>query len=198
MKLPHWIKHEPLWAMLTIALRFFGVSIDRILTRGRATVCSLLAVPVRFLAKRFCDKQTARIASALMLLSTVQYQAFTLLYFKQICAIMLVCFLFVRIAQGKTRQLIISVAALTLLHGSTTVVFGSIVGLRIIISIIQKRTFPRKLIVSLIVGLVIGILIYGPYIRVLINDYIHPLISTDFGRSYSGIFLSLTEFRRFE
>lgn len=190
---PAWIRHEPLWGIISILVSKWWISIDIFLTfwLGFFSIAGWMLV---FLVTKKYSKQTAIIAMILFRISIIQYHVFELSYFKQVIAIDLLLILLYLRDNKKYRYTIPFLTALILLHRSTTMYLWATSFVYLILHYSTTKKIDTSLIIVWLISGWIWLSLYGTLFPRLILIFFQPLITTIGWTGEQGDFFSVREF----
>jgi hypothetical protein len=178
--LPTWIKHEPLWGLMSALVAKLWVGIDYQLWWGFIA----LSVGVYLVSLRR-KLSYGHFLVMLFLFSAVQYELFSYHYYKQLLGIGMMFLLFAFYTKSQWRRVAITVFFLVLLHRHTAVVALLIVSLDVLWG---KKDYKKLLYVVLPAGL--GVLLYGGLIERVVTQFVKPLLTTAWWSWQAWDFLS--------
>lgn len=201
--LPWRIKHEPLWAIVTVFLVDWGMSLDRRLTRWVVFFHIILWWVLWFFLLFVIDNKTmTHYQSAVLIvlvfmcyhISVIQYEFFYLLYMKQLIASILMFLFFMCFFNKQYIVLTVIWVTILFLHRHTALVSFFSVGLFSVYQMIRDRFFDIKIVFSLLIGVWWWLLLYWHQFANLIWMNIVVLFSTIGGQWLQGTFFSVGEY----
>lgn len=196
-ELPNWIKHEPLRGTFSVIVTQSWVSLDWLLTLGFALISILVAWLIFLLGRRY-DLRVWILSASLFLVWIVPYQAFVLLYFKQILGIILILACILLFEKKKYFIALPFLIALVLIHRNATLYFYAMIFFFMTFELLIHRRIDKFLFAIVAGSGVIGLILYGPLLQKLVLEFITPLLTTYGAQGYQGVFFSLNEFIWFE
>lgn len=199
--LPLWIRHEPLRWWLTVALSRVWISIDTQLWIGFIVISILVAVIQLVRKKPWYENMLILL---LVALSVIQYEAFSMMYYKQMIWIVVMTCVFALVERKKWFATLSLFIILVTLHRHTSLYTYGTLGVYIIIqaisSLVKKdmdtklpltllwkiysyikhiySQLPKSLIISMIVGMIIGFSLYWWLFNRIVIGFVEPLVTT--------------------
>ena len=195
---PKWLHHEPLWWIGSALLSKLWVALDTQLWLWRYIV-SVLSLVVTAYWTKYITKNSiiARWVLVIGSLSVIQWEAWNMMYFKQIIAQMLWLWLLFFYKEKKYYTIAIILFIMLWLHRHTSLFFSLVVISDMIYQYYKTRKIDKNLVISILWGIGLGMMWYIPMFSKLILQYLYKVAQSTDGSWPQWVFFTVSEYISF-
>jgi len=206
--LPEWVKsaYPQGLFLLTNELHIFGFDSIELIKIFFPFLCAFLIFPLFVVTREFFDERTAIIAAILCALSATQFHVFSLLYFKNVLALILMLVSIYFLKKERYALLILSYTALGACHKPTFLLFTLILILylgQLVFSLIRSRNkegtngrsknvLIKKIKFTILTLVAVGILLMPFYLTRI--DLYYNVLSSAVDAPSGGTFINFQEY----